>query len=69
MTRQLVAAVAAGELDLALVALPIDDPRLELEPLFTEPLLLAMAAGHRLARRRRLSIDDLRTELEGFLKR
>ena len=62
VTRQLVTAVAAGELDLALVALPIDDPRLEHEALFTEPLLLAMAAGHRLARRRRLTIDDLRTE-------
>src|SRR5439155_19563001 len=36
VTRQLVAATAAGELDLALVALPIDDERLQTEALFTE---------------------------------
>jgi LysR family hydrogen peroxide-inducible transcriptional activator len=62
VTRQLVAATAAGELDLALVALPMDDPRLEWEALFSEPLLLAMAAGHRLARRRRVTVEDLGAE-------
>src|SRR5436305_7681200 len=59
VTTSLVTAVAEGELDLAVVALPVADERLEAQPLFTEPLLLAVAPGHPLARRRRVSVRDL----------
>src|SRR5262245_7101611 len=38
VTSQIVQAVIEGELDLALVALPIPDDRLDAEPLLTEPL-------------------------------
>jgi LysR family hydrogen peroxide-inducible transcriptional activator len=62
VTRQLLAAVVAGELDVALVALPISDDRVQAEPLFTEPLLLALPRTHRLARRRRITLEDLGTE-------
>jgi LysR family transcriptional regulator, hydrogen peroxide-inducible genes activator len=62
VTSQLQAAVGAGEVDLALVALPINDERLHVEPLFSEPLFLALPRGHRLAGRRKINIDDLRAE-------
>src|SRR5262245_32073075 len=62
LTRNLVAATAAGELDLALVALPIDDDRLEVQPLHAEPLLLAMPRGHELVRKKAVTIDDVRKE-------
>jgi LysR family hydrogen peroxide-inducible transcriptional activator len=62
VTARLIPAVAAGELDLAVVALPIDDEHLEAEALFSEPLLLALPPGHRLARRRSVTLDDLREE-------
>jgi LysR family hydrogen peroxide-inducible transcriptional activator len=62
VTRNLVAAVADGELDLAIVALPQGDDRLEAAPLLTEPLLAALPQGHALARRRGLTIRDLAGE-------
>jgi LysR family hydrogen peroxide-inducible transcriptional activator len=62
VTQYLLATIVAGELDLAVVALPINDERIESEPLFTEPLLLAVARSHRLAKRRRVTVDDFGTE-------
>ena len=62
VTRQLLAAIVAGELDLALVALPVAHPQVQSEALFTEPLLLAVARKHRLATRRRITLDDFSTE-------
>jgi LysR family hydrogen peroxide-inducible transcriptional activator len=62
VTDQLVAAVVEGELDLALVALPIADDHLQAEPLFAEPLLLAVPPRHKLARRRRVTVRDLAGE-------
>jgi LysR family transcriptional regulator, hydrogen peroxide-inducible genes activator len=62
VTRNLVEAAAAGELDLAVLALPVTDERLEAEPLLTEPLLLALPPGHRLARKRRVAVEDLAEE-------
>jgi LysR family hydrogen peroxide-inducible transcriptional activator len=61
-TVHLLALLLGGELDLALVALPINEERLKVEPLFTEPLLLAVPRGHRLARCRRVTIEDLAEE-------
>ncbi len=61
-TRQLVPATAAGDLDLAIIALPVEDERLHAEPLLTEPLLLVTPEGHRLSRKRRVTLDDLRVE-------
>jgi LysR family hydrogen peroxide-inducible transcriptional activator len=49
----------SGELDLGIVALPIDDGRLIVEPLFTEELLLAMPSGHPLARRRTITLAEV----------
>jgi LysR family hydrogen peroxide-inducible transcriptional activator len=62
VTTHLLGDVAAGELDLALVALPVPDERLQAEALFTEPLLPVLPRGHRLVRKRRLTLEDLREE-------
>jgi LysR family hydrogen peroxide-inducible transcriptional activator len=61
-TQHLVPATAAGDLDLALVAMPIHDDRLLVEPLFSEPLLLVLPQGHRLLKRRQITIADVREE-------
>jgi LysR family hydrogen peroxide-inducible transcriptional activator len=60
VTRNLTAAVISGELDLAVMALPVDDERLAFEPLCTEPLLLALPSGHSLARKRQVTMEELR---------
>jgi len=62
VTSNLLQAIVDGELDLAIVALPIADDRLEKEPLLTEPLLLAMAPAHPLTKRRRITIQDIAGE-------
>jgi LysR family hydrogen peroxide-inducible transcriptional activator len=62
VTQNLVTAVVDGELDLAIVALPIADNRLDAETLFSEPLFVALAADHPLSRRRRISIQNLADE-------
>jgi len=62
VTANVLRAVAAGELDLGLVALPVRDERLDAEALLTEPLLLALPPRHRLARRARITPDDLHDE-------
>jgi len=62
VTKHLIQGVAEGNLDLAVVALPIDDERLHVEALMTEPLLLAMGRRHPLNRRRRITVQDLNRE-------
>jgi DNA-binding transcriptional LysR family regulator len=58
-SRALVPRVAAGDIDVALVVLPVDDERLDSTGLFTESLVVALADSHPLAGRRTLRIADL----------
>ncbi len=58
----LVRAVIEGELDLAIVTLPVKDPRVSIEPLMTEPLLLVVGNKHPFANRKEISINDLADE-------
>lgn len=51
-----------GELDAALLALPIHSPSLEYKPLFTDPFLLACHSSHSLAKRKRIDVSDLKNE-------
>ena len=44
-SHQLVPRVAAGEVDLALVVLPVTDPLVLTTPLFEDPLVLAAGPG------------------------
>ncbi|MDG6101450.1 LysR family transcriptional regulator [Dactylosporangium aurantiacum] len=52
-------ALREGRADVALLQTPYDDRGLDLEPLLTEPRLVALAAGDPLAARPRLSLADL----------
>lgn len=61
-TEQLARAVLAKEIDLALVSLPVERRGLEGVALFDEPLLIALSAGHALAKKRRLALADLEAE-------
>ena len=56
---QLVGQLASGEVDLALVVLPIADPLVATTALFDDPLVLAVAPDHPLAARRRVRVADL----------
>ena len=49
-----------GDVDLAIVALPIASKHLEVEELFEEELLLVLPAGHPLIRKPQVSIEDLK---------
>lgn len=58
----LVRAVMEGDLDLAITPLPVQDHRVSIEPLLTEPLLLVVGKTHRFASRAEISITDLAEE-------
>lgn len=51
-----------GRLDAALLALPVHDHQLHVEPLFEEPFLLAVPQSHRLAKRKQLRLDEIANE-------
>jgi DNA-binding transcriptional LysR family regulator len=55
-------ALAAGDVDLAVLHPPLSTPGLVTHALPDEPLVLALPASHRLAARRRLSAGDLAGE-------
>lgn len=57
--RVLEAGLASGDFDLILTALPVEEPRFTVVPLFREPLKLVMPADHRLANRSRIDRRDL----------
>ncbi|GAB0114695.1 DNA-binding transcriptional regulator OxyR [Acidisoma sp. C75] len=58
-TDALLTRLREGKLDAAILALPVNEPQMQEEQLFDEPFLLAVPAGHPLARRRHLALADL----------
>ena len=58
-TTTIVPGVLSGQLNAAIIHLPIDDPELVVEPLFAEDLLLLAPAGHPLAGRDTMSLTEL----------
>jgi LysR family hydrogen peroxide-inducible transcriptional activator len=63
-TDQILARLRDGRLDAGLLALPVHDEQLHIEPLFDEPFVLAVPRPHALARRDALDMRDLdRTHL------
>lgn len=54
--------IRAGKVDLAILALPIRGHEFETFPLLTERLFAALPPGHKLAKRRALSLKDLRAQ-------
>ena len=61
-TRDLLKAVSEGGMEAGLLALPIVQPGLAYEEIFTEPFYLAVPANHALARKASLSAEDLAGE-------
>jgi DNA-binding transcriptional LysR family regulator len=51
-----------GRVDVSVVRLPVERTGLEIFPLFTEPRVVAIAAGHRLAGKESVRIADLADE-------
>jgi DNA-binding transcriptional LysR family regulator len=58
-TTTIVPGVLSGQLNAAIIHLPIDDPELVVEPLFAEDLLLLVPASHYLAGRDTMSLNEL----------
>jgi len=61
-TETVLAQLREGRLDAGILALPVHDDQLHVEPLFEEPFLLAVPDTHPLARRKALKLDDLADE-------
>lgn len=61
-TAPLVERTLAGDLDLAILALPAETKGLVTRPLFAESFLVAMPEGHPLAARKRVKATDLEGE-------
>ena len=62
VTSSIVRKLHDCEVDLAVLPLPVDDADFQVEPLFDEELFLLLPSGHRLARRARITGDDIRDE-------
>ncbi|MBT9569462.1 MAG: hydrogen peroxide-inducible genes activator [Thiobacillus sp.] len=62
MTPQILSHLVEGKLDAGLLALPVEDDALRVEPLFYEPFFAALPAGHALAKHDVLRVSDLMNE-------
>ena len=62
MTPQILEHLVDGKLDAGLLALPVSDDSLRVEPLFYEPFFAALPAGHALAKRDVLKVSDIINE-------
>ena len=62
MTPHILENLVNGKLDAGLLALPVSDDSLRVEPLFYEPFLAALPAGHALAQRDVLKVSDIMQE-------
>lgn len=63
------AGLRGGVLDVGLMLLPVRAPNLDSRPLWRQPLVAALPAGHPLARKRKLKISDLAPEPFVFFPR
>ncbi len=58
-TTEILARITDGEIDLAIVALPVPDEALHVETLLTEELMLALPSEHLFAEKSKLRLKDL----------
>ncbi len=62
LTARVIGELQRGELDVGILALPIEGRDLQVESLFEEELLLALPSGHRLVEKRRITMEDVARE-------
>ena len=62
LTAEIVKDSLTGDTDVGILALPVEDERLVIEPLFSEELQLAMPKNHRLTGKRSVTLDDVAKE-------
>ncbi len=62
VTENLIRRCSRGEIDLGILALPVQSKDLAFEPLFEEELLLVLPAEHPLASRDEIGVEELRTQ-------
>lgn len=61
-TDQLAESLKRGEVDVIVIALPFEEPGVVTQALYDEPFLVAVPAGHRWERRKRITADELTRE-------
>ena len=61
-TSQMLEKLQGGEIDVGILALPVDLEGLEARELFIEPFIVALPDQHKLAKRESLRTDDLKGE-------
>ena len=61
-TARLLKLTTAFEVDLAVVSLPLEEPNVEVEKLFSEELLLALPSNHALVKKKAVKLADLEEE-------
>jgi LysR family hydrogen peroxide-inducible transcriptional activator len=61
-TAQMLEKLEAGEIDLGILALPVDAEGFETRELYTEPFTVAVPDQHRLAKKDSVRLDDLNGE-------
>ncbi|UCC13279.1 MAG: LysR family transcriptional regulator [Gammaproteobacteria bacterium] len=61
-TEPLLATLGNGDIDLAILALPIAQDSFQIENLYSEDFVAALPAGHRLSQRPHLKVSDLEGE-------
>ena len=61
-TAQMLEKLGAGQVDLGILALPVNMDGLEARQLYEEPFALAVPAQHRLAKKKEVTVDDLKDE-------
>jgi LysR family hydrogen peroxide-inducible transcriptional activator len=62
VTRSAIARCLDGEVDVIILAGPLENPALHVEHLFRDELLLALPARHILAKKQRVTLSDLASE-------
>ncbi|MBI1732330.1 MAG: hydrogen peroxide-inducible genes activator [Gammaproteobacteria bacterium] len=61
-TANLAVKLRQGSLDMAILSTPFDVPGIEVRVLYTEPFVVALPRGHKLAGQRQIQADDLARE-------
>jgi LysR family hydrogen peroxide-inducible transcriptional activator len=61
-TLPLLEKLSTGQVDLGILALPVDMEGFEARQLYEEPFALAVPAQHRLAKKKDVTVDDLKDE-------